>query len=110
MLKNIINVTNILGKDDELKKEAFKNYIPDIIDYLSTMMKNPMFNPDTNYLSCCFTFLINLVETYKKYIFNKIDDYTLQRLFALAVDSYDDNLIHLKDYLQNLIFTIKMQL
>ena len=106
----ITNVTNILGKDDELKKEAFKNYIPDIIDYLSTMMKNPMFNPDTNYLSCCFTFLINLVETYKKYIFNKIDDYTLQRLFALAVDSYDDNLIHLKDYLQNLIFTIKMQL
>ena len=105
----ITNVTNILGKDDEVKKEAFKTYIPDILDYLSVMMKNSMFNPDTNYLSSCFTFLINLAEIYKKYIFKKINDYTLQRLFTLAVDSYDDNLIHLKDYLQNLIFTIKMQ-
>ena len=105
----ISNVTSILGKDDEFKKEAFKNYIPDILDYLSVMMGNSMFNPDTNYLSSCFTFLINLAEIYKKYIFKKINDYALQRLFTLAVDSYDDNLIHLKDYLQNLIFTIKMQ-
>ena len=105
----ITNVTSILGKDDEVKKEAFKTYIPEILDYLSAMMENSMFNPDTNYLCCCFTFLINLAEIYKKYIFKKINDYTLQRLFTLAVDSYDDNLIHLKDYLQNLIFTIKMQ-
>ena len=105
----ISNVTSILGKDDEFKKEAFKNYIPDILDYLSVMMGNSMFNPDTNYLSSCFTFLINLAEIYKKYIFKKINDYALQRLFTLAVDSYDDNLIHLKDYLQNLIFTIKIQ-
>ena len=105
----ISNVTSILGKDDEFKKEAFKNYIPDILDYLSVIMGNSMFNPDTNYLSSCFTFLINLAEIYKKYIFKKINDYALQRLFTLAVDSYDDNLIHLKDYLQNLIFTIKMQ-
>ena len=105
----ISNVTSILGKDDEFKKEAFKNYIPDILDYLSVMMGNSMFNPDTNYLSSCFTFLINLAEIYKKYIFKKINDYALQRLFTLAVDSYDDNLRHLKDYLQNLIFTIKMQ-
>ena len=101
----ISNVTSILGKDDEFKKEA----LPDILDYLSVMMGNSMFNPDTNYLSSCFTFLINLAEIYKKYIFKKINDYALQRLFTLAVDSYDDNLIHLKDYLQNLIFTIKMQ-
>ena len=105
----ISNVTSILGKDDEFKKEAFKNYIPDILDYLSVMMGNSMFNLDTNYLSSCFTFLINLAEIYKKYIFKKINDYALQRLFTLAVDSYDDNLIHLKDYLQNLIFTIKIQ-
>ena len=105
----VSNVTCILEKDDEVKTEAFKTYIPDILDYLSAMMDNSMFNPDINYLSCCFTILINLAETYKKYIFKKINDYTLQRLFILAVDSYDDNLIHLKDYLQNLIFTIKMQ-
>ena len=105
----ITNVTSILQKDDEVKTEAFKTYIPDILDYLSVMMENTMFNPDTNYLSSCFTLLINLAEIYKKYIFKKINDYTLQRLFTLAVDSYDDNLIHLKDYLQNLIFTIKMQ-
>ena len=105
----ISNVTCILGKDDEIKREAFKAYIPDILDYLSIIMENSMFNPDINFLSSCFTILINLAETYKKYIFKKINDYTLQRLFTLANDSYDDNLIHLKDYLQNLIFTIKIQ-
>ena len=105
----INNMTSILGKDDEVKKEAFKTYIPDILEYLSVMIGNPMFNPDINYLSSCFAILINLAEIYKKYIFKKINDYTLQRLFTLAIDSYDDNLIRLKDYLQNLIFAIKMQ-
>ena len=73
------------------------------------MMENAMFNPTNNYLTSCITFLIDLAEIYKKYIFKRINDYTLQRLFQLANDSDDDNLIHLKDYLQNLIFTIKMQ-
>ena len=105
----ISSVTNILGKDDEVKKEAFKNYIPEILEYLSVMMENAMFNPTNNYLSSCITFLIDLAGIYKKYIFKRINDYTLQRLFQLANDSDDDNLMHLKNYLQNLIFTIKMQ-
>ena len=105
----ISSVTNILGKDDEVKKEAFKTYIPEIMEYLSVMMENAMFNPTINYLSSCITFLIDLANIYKKYIFKRINDYTLQRLFQLANDSDDDNLIHLKEYLQNLIFTIKMQ-
>jgi hypothetical protein len=105
----ISSVASILGKDDEVKKEAFKNYLPDILEYLSVMMENSMFNPTNNYLSSCITFLIDLAQIYKKYIFKKINDYTFQRIFQLANDSYDDNLIHLKDYLQNLIFTIKIQ-
>ncbi len=105
----ISSVTGILNKNDDVKLEAFKAYIPDILDYLSIMMQNSMFNPNNNYLSSCITFLIDLADIYKKYIFKKINDYTLQRLFQLANDSYDDNIIHLKDYLQNLIFTIKTQ-
>ena len=105
----ISNVTGVLGKEDDSKKEAFKNYVPDILEYLSVMMENSMFNPNNNYLNSCFSFLSDLAEIYKKYIFKKINDYTLQRLFTLANDSYDDEIIHLKDYLQNLIFTIKMQ-
>ena len=105
----LTNVTAILEKGDDAKKEAFKNYIPDILDYLSVMMGNSLFNPNNNYIYSCLSFLIELAEIYKKYIFKKINDYTLQRLFTLANDSYDDEIIHLKDYLQNLIFTIKMQ-
>ena len=105
----IMNVTNVLLAEDEGKQEAFKNYIPDILDYLSVMMENQNFNPNTSYLESCITFLIALAEIYKKYILKKISDYTLQRIFILANDSQDENIIHLKDYLQNLIFTIKMQ-
>jgi hypothetical protein len=105
----ISSVLSILNKNDEVKIEAFKAYIPDILEYLSIMMQNSMFNPNNSYLSSCITFLIDMAEIYKKYIFKRINDYTLQRLFQLANDSYDDNVIHLKDYLQNLIFTIKTQ-
>jgi hypothetical protein len=105
----ISSVLSILNKNDEVKVEAFKAYIPDILEYLSIMMQNSMFNPNNSYLSSCITFLIDMAEIYKKYIFKRINDYTLQRLFQLANDSYDDNVIHLKDYLQNLIFTIKTQ-
>jgi len=105
----ISSVTSILNKDDEVKIEAFKSYIPDILEYLSAMMGNSMFNPNNNYLTSCIAFIIDLAEIYKKYIFKRINDYTLQRLFQLSNDSYDDNLIHLKDYLQNTIFIIKSQ-
>lgn len=105
----ITSVASILGKGDEGKKEAFKSYIPEILEYLSVMMGNSMFNPTNNYLSSCIAFLIEFGEIYKKFIFKRINDYTFQRIFQLANDSYDDNIIHLKDYLQNLIFTIKMQ-
>ena len=105
----ISSVTSILNKDDEVKTKAFKSYIPDILEYLSTMMGNSMFNPNNNYLTSCIAFIIDLAEIYKKYIFKRINDYTLQRLFQLSNDSYDDNLIHLKDYLQNTIFIIKSQ-
>jgi hypothetical protein len=105
----ISSVAEILTKEDEVKQEAFKNYIPDILDYLGVMMGNPMFNPNNNYLDSCISFVISLAEIYKKYILKKINDYTLQRIFTLANDSNDENVIHLKDYLQNLIFTIRMQ-
>ena len=105
----ISSVAEILTKEDEVKQEAFKTYIPDILDYLGVMMGNPMFNPNNNYLDSCISFVISLAEIYKKYILKKINDYTLQRIFTLANDSNDENVIHLKDYLQNLIFTIRMQ-
>ena len=105
----ISSVATALANGDENKQEVFKNYIPDILDYLTTMMENPMFNPSNNYLSSTFALLIDFGEIYKKYIFKKLNDYTLQRLFQLANDSNDDDIIQLKDYLQNLIFTIKMQ-
>ena len=105
----LTNVTAILEKGDDAKKEAFKNYIPDILDYLSVMMGNSLFYPNNHYIYFCLSILIRLAEIYKKYIFKRINDYTLQRLFTLANDSYDDKTKHLKDYLQNLIFTIKMQ-
>ena len=105
----ISSVATALANGDENKQEVFKNYIPDILDYLTTMMENPMFNPSNNYLSSIFALLIDFGEIYKKYIFKKLNDYTLQRLFQFANDSNDDDIIQLKDYLQNLIFTIKMQ-
>ena len=98
-----------LTKENEEKKEKFQNYVPDILEYLSIMMGNQMFNPSNNYLRSCVDFLIDLADIYKKYIFKRINDYTLQRLFQLINYCNDDNLIHLRDYLQNLIFTIKRQ-
>ena len=105
----ICSVTQVLTQENEVKQEAFKTYIPDILEYLDILMGNPMFNPNNNYLDSCISFLIALAEIYKKYTLKKISDYTLQRIFTLANDSDDENIIHLKDYLQNLIFTIRMQ-
>ena len=98
-LKNQIDeyLEDIKLEYDEYKQEVFKNYIPDILDYLTTMMENPMFNPSNNYLSSTFALLIDFGEIYKKYIFKKLNDYTLQRLFQLANDSNDDDIIQLKD-------------
>ena len=105
----IESVSQLLKNSDENKKELFMNYIPDIIEYLSKMLENQMFNPSNDYLHSCLSFLINSAEIYKKFLFQKISDYTLQRVFQLANDSQDDNIIHLKDYFQSLIFAIKMQ-
>ena len=105
----IESVSTQLKKCDETKTEWFKNYMQDIFDYLSVMMENQMFNPTNDYLSSCLCFLNNFCEIYNKYLFKKINDYTLQRIFQLANDSDNDNIIHLKDYLQNLVYVIKMQ-
>ena len=105
----IDNVSGILKDSEEDKKELFMSFIPDIIEYLSIMFKNQRFNPSNDYLQSCLTFLINSAEIYQKYLFQKISDYTLQRVFQLANNSQDDTIIHLKDYFQNLIFAIKMK-
>ena len=105
----IESVSGYLKDRDEIKTEEFKNYMPDIIEYLSIMMQNQMFNPSNDYLHSSLTFLCYFAQIYKKYLFKRIDDYTLQRIFQFANNSEDDNIIHLKDYLQNLIYAIKMQ-
>lgn len=105
----IQSVAGHLKKSDENKTEAFKSYMPIILEYIEVMMKNTMFNPSNDYLFSCISFLIDFAEIYKKYLFKKVSDYTWQRIFQLANNSSDDNVIHLKDYLQNLIYVIKMQ-
>ena len=105
----IESVAAHLKISDENKQEVFKNYMPDIIEYLSTMMEDQMFNPSNDFLNSCLCFLSDFGEIYKKYLFKRINDYTLQRIFQFANNSDNDNIIHLKDILQNLIYTIKMQ-
>jgi hypothetical protein len=102
-------VSDKLKNEDENKIEKFKEYMQEIFDYLSKMIENQMFNPSNDYLTSCLCFLNNFCEIYNKYLFYKINDYTLQRIFQLANDSGNDNIIHLKDYLQNLVYTIKMK-
>ena len=85
------------------------NYMPDIIEYFDTMIGNQMFNPTNDYLNSCLICLINFTEIYKNYFLQRIKDYTLHRIFQLANNSGDENLIHLKDYFQSQIFAIKMQ-
>ena len=105
----IESVSSQLKTVDENITEDFKNYMQEIFDYLKDMMENQMFNPSDDYLSSCLGFLNNFCEIYNKYLFLKINDYTLQRIFQLANDSGNDNIIHLKDYLQNLVYAIKMK-
>ena len=105
----IQNVSNLLISCPDNQKEAFKQYIPDITNYLEEIMGNPLFNPSNDYLSSCITFLINFADIYKKYFLKKINDFTLQRIFQIANDREDKNIINLKDYFQNLLFTIKIQ-
>jgi hypothetical protein len=102
-------VAGQLKNCDEYKKEVFKNYMPDILEYLSTMMANQNFNPSNDYLSSCLYFLNDFSEIYNKYLLKKISDYTLQRIFQLANNSDNDNIVHLKDYLQNVLYIIKMK-
>ena len=103
----ISNVASFLSNASQSQHEEFKNFLPEILEYLTTMMENTMFNPSSTYLSSAFSFLIDFGQIYKKQVFRRTNDYTLQRLFQLANNSYDEELINLKDYLQNLIFTIK---
>lgn len=105
----IESVAAHLKISDENKQEVFKNYMPDIIEYLSVMMEDQMFNPSNDFLNSCLCFLSDFGEIYKKYLFKRINDYTLQRIFQFANNSDNDNIIHLKDILQNLIYTVKMQ-
>ena len=105
----IQSVAEQLRKSDETKIEAFKSYMPDIIDYLETMIADQMFNPNGFYLDSCLSFLICFTEIYKQYLFKRVSEYTWQRIFQLANSSDDDNIIHLKDYLQNLLYTVKIQ-
>ena len=105
----IDSVTGLLKKSDVNKKELFMNYMPDIIEYFDTMIGNQMFNPTNDYLNSCLICLINFTEIYKNYFLQRIKDYTLHRIFQLANNSGDENLIHLKDYFQSQIFAIKMQ-
>ena len=105
----ISGVASFLNNADQSQREEFKTYLSDILEYLTTMMGNSMFNPSSNFLSSTFSFLIDLAQIYKKIVFKKTNDYTLQRLFQLANNSNDDELINLKDYLQNIIFIIKNQ-
>ena len=105
----ISGVASFLNNADQSQREEFKIHLPEILEYLTTMMGNSMFNPSSNFLSSTFSFLIDLAQIYKKIVFKKLNDNTLQRLFQLANDSKHDELINLKDYLQNIIFTIKNQ-
>ena len=105
----ICNVASFLSNANQSLHEEFKNYLPEILEYLTTMMENSMFNPSSTYLSSAISFLIDFGQIYRKQVFRKLNDYTLQRLFQFANNSYDDEVINLKDYLQNLIFTIKNQ-
>ena len=105
----ISNVSSFLSNATQSHHEEFKTYLPEILEYLTAMMENPMFNPSSTYLSSTFTLLIEFGQIYKKQVFKRTNDYTLQRLFQFANNSYDEEVINLKDYLQNLIFTIKNQ-
>jgi hypothetical protein len=105
----ISSMASFLSNGNQSQHEEFKNYLPEILEYLTTMMENSMFNPSSNYLSSTFSFLIDFGQIYRKQVFRRTNDYTLQRLFQLANNSYNDEVINLKDYLQNLIFTIKNQ-
>lgn len=104
----IQNIAGYLTKCNEDIKEMFKNYMPNIIEYLITMMENQMFNPSNDYLDSCLSFLSDFADIYKNYLFRRINDYTFQRLFQFANNSEDDNIIHLRDNLQNLIYKNKL--
>ena len=105
----IQSIAAYLRNSNEEKTEKFKDYMPTIVEYLQIMLENAMFIPSNDFLNSCISFLIDFGEIYNKYLLRKVNDYTWQRIFQLANNSNDDNIIHLKDYLQNLVCAIKMQ-
>ena len=109
LVEFIQSISQFLKNSDDNKKELFMNYIPEITDYLISMLDNQMFNPSNDYLNSILVFLIDFLEIYNKFILKKLNDYSWQRIFQLANNSNDDNIIHLKDYLQNKIFAIRMK-
>ena len=109
LVEFIQSISQFLKNSDDNKKELFMNYIPEITDYLISMLDNQIFNPSNDYLNSILVFLIDFLEIYNKFILKKLNDYSWQRIFQLANNSNDDNIIHLKDYLQNKIFAIRMK-
>ena len=49
-------------------------------------------------------------EIYRNYLLQKISNYTLQKLYELANDTQDENMIDLTTYFQAKIFLIIFQL
>ena len=109
--KNVVdfieNVSEYLKTcNNDIQKEEFKKYIQDITEYLESMMQNQILNPSNEYIRSCLTFLINFAKIYQKFLLNKINDYSLERLFNFANKSEEENIMNLTEILKSQLFKL----
>ena len=103
ILKRILNETNE-------RKQAFFQYVSNIMGYLNYMFQKVNFMPDNDYILSCIGTLFDLIEIYKDDILKLINDDTSRRLTHLAESTRDGEIINLNEALQNYISTSQYSL
>ena len=104
LIENILK--RIINEIDE-RKNAFYQYVPNIMYYLNFMLKKNDFIPGKDYIISSISISFDLIDVYKENILKLIENDAFKRLSKLANATRDGEIIHLNECLQNYIDTSK---
>lgn len=106
----ISNILNKLSGENLQRKEAFKCYIGDIINYIIFMINNNNFYPSKDFIFSCIITLNTLIEIYKENILSLLQESTIRKLSQAAEKTESCSIIDLMKQLQSLITITKIRI
>lgn len=97
LIENILKRIELETKE---RKEAFYDYVPNIIYYINFMFQKDYFMPDKDYLISCLSSIYYLMEIYGDNASKLLEDNTNRRLEYLTEESNDKEILSLYESLQ----------